>query len=129
VSKGLICTALLLAACTQAVPPNDELSDSPEMDFQRKIECSKYINEAEKKTEEFGKELAGDDAMHWPNMERVFYSPKVNSCVFVWSNNLVEADGYNRVDRGLNDILTGEELLRGIYIEGDSRLVTFLVDE
>ena len=113
---------LFLTACT----PSQKISvNDSEKDFQRKIECAKYVKDAEKKVEEYGKEISGEKNISWPNMEKVFYSPKVNSCLFVWSNNMMEiknGKSHNRVDRGVNDILSGEEIVREIYIEGDSSL-------
>ena len=109
---------LSLTACSQGVTDSTKMVDES---FNKKLECAKYITQSEKRVEEYGREIAGEKGASWPNMEKVFYSLKANSCLYLWSNNMVNGLN-NRIDRGLNDALSGEELVREIYIKDDASL-------
>ncbi len=92
---------------------------TPEELFNKKQECAKYKLQLEKKLKEeyFESSQTGAQMSHY--LEKIFYSPKANSCLYIeneWTliNGKLTFEAYN-----LRDVLTGETIVSSLLERGN----------
>lgn len=81
--------------------------------FQKKQECQKYTSQIEKKLEESAFSNPQTGAQTFSALEKIFYSPKVNSCLYVAEEWFLVKGKKESETWTLVDVLSGETLLSG----------------
>ena len=113
--------ALLIIALIVSVyfnlKPNSPSSQSPktqEVSFEKKQDCAVYKKQIEDK---FEKNNNSEIAIEYYYLDRIFYSPTENSCLFVYSGQfgLKATDRYRMLY--LEDALSGDILTKATVIE------------
>ncbi len=87
--------------------------------FLKKVECEKYAERTRQEYRETGPLMPGGDAQTNYYVERIFYSPKKDSCVCVLGNKLEQPNGEDAYSILIVDALTKKLLLAKEYRSGD----------
>ena len=74
--------------------------------FQKKVECEKYAEKTRQEYRETGPLMPGGAAERHYYVERIFYSPKRDSCLCVLGNNIKKASGEDVSEILVIDALT-----------------------
>ena len=82
--------------------------------FQKKQECQKYAPQIEKKLEASGSYNSETGLQTFSHLEKTFYSPKANSCLYVAQEWWIIGGKPNSEIWTLVDALSGEALLSDI---------------
>ncbi len=86
-------------------------SSPKQIAFERKTECAKYLPEAEKHMKEMTHYDEKNRINSVAELEKMFFSPKVNSCVYRWTSHaFFGSTGQSLEVVKLHDALTGEVL-------------------
>ena len=91
--------------------PEKTVSDSDL--FAKKQECQKYTTEVEKKLESLNFSNPETGYQTWNNLEKIFYSPKMNSCLYIGEEWNMMNDKKDSEVWTLVDVLSGEMILSG----------------
>ena len=118
--KNIIITLLVIALGASVyynLKQNDSSSQTPknqEVSFEKKQDCAVYKKQIEDK---FEKNNNSEVAIEYYYLDRIFYSPTENSCLFVYSGQfgLKATERYRTLY--LEDALSGDILTRATVIE------------
>lgn len=92
---------------------NSQTANNNEL-FAKKTECQKYQDDVEKKLNDSDAFVAETGAQMVNKFDKIFYSPKANSCLYV-STQITFVKGKRTIEMPtLKDALSGETLLSGI---------------
>jgi hypothetical protein len=86
--------------------------------FSKKQECQKYRDEVEGKVKAEDNSIPETDTSIFNSLDTIFYSPKVNSCLYVhyqatWIKNIPTFDSYDLRDALTGKIISSRLLERG----------------
>ena len=86
--------------------------------FLKKVECEKYAERTRQEYRETGPLMAGGAAERNYYVERIFYSPKRDSCLCVLGNKLKQPNGEDAYSILIIDALTKKLLFAKEYRSG-----------
>jgi len=112
-TASMILLPMITIGCSRA---DRGASTDPTL-FQKKVECEKYASKLLKEFRETGPVMPGGSGGDW-YVERIFYSPKRDSCICIIGNRTVEK-GEAVYDMQMIDALTTELLWSHRYKGGE----------
>ena len=113
---AILIIALLVSVFYNLKPnsPSSQGFKNQEVSFEKKQDCAVYKKQIEDK---FNKNNNSEIAIEYYYLDRIFYSPLENSCLFVYSGQFgIKADDRYRI-LYLEDALSGDILTKATVIE------------
>ncbi len=116
----ILLIGLLIGQYFANKPVNETQSDY----FAKNQECSKYKDSVETKLNEANVSVAETSIQTFNSLDKIFYSPKVNSCLYVATETMYVDGKITYETPTLTDALTGELLLASLREVGSEDYLT-----
>lgn len=118
----VLLSSVIFTACSGTPASNNQEVSGQSTDanlFEKKQACSEYQDEITEKLEgqDFYVEKTGFEGFH--TLEKVFYSPKEDSCLYIARESDFEYGVYTYEHLTMVDALTGEMLLSTLMVVGE----------